>query len=249
MARTESLHQNVGIAVQGRLGGLIVLALLCALIISPSAAAELLPLGAPNTTGGAVTGLPNQFGFTNVSIGNLSIYSMNFTFGSVQYPPLYTANPDVVPWELWIVFLLLGAGGAFASFKIKREEPAAQIVSATIGMIFSAFAFIWAGLIGFSTVASNTQGFLLSAQPSYVTSGAVDYALMLNTIQPVYTVYSPPYLWAALLAIFFVAFGGFINGIYNQMMKTTEELKRIRDPTGKTPRYGVVDLNTGEEVR
>ena len=191
----------------------IIFLLILALVV-PAAAQVHLPLGAPNTTEWNTT-LPFEHGMDNLTVVNLTaLGKINLAIGNIIYPPVYESNQAIIPWEIWIIFVIVGVLGVFAAFAYPRPEG--QMIGALIGLMFSAYAFLLSALIGFENIAVNPQ--YLGA----ITMGQNEYWAMPMVIQPTYTVYNPPWLWAIILVLVFMATLGVFNAAYNLFMKVQE---------------------------
>ena len=193
---------------------IFIVLLFALIIISPVAAQVHLPLGAPNTTEWNTT-LPFEHGMDNLTVTSLTyLGKINLAVGNIVYPPVYESNYAIIPWEIWIVFVIIGVLGVFAAFAYPLPEG--QIIGALIGTACSAYAFLLSALIGFKDIAINPQYL------GVITMGQNEYWAMPMVIQPTYTVYNPPWLWAIILVLVFMGILGIFNGVYNLFMKTKE---------------------------
>ena len=195
--------------------------ILFALVIlaAPAAAIEKLPLGSPDTNPAVHAALPNEHGLDNATVSNLSQFGLdnNLSVGNIVYPPLFTQNAAVVPKEIWIVLLALGAVGILGAFTIPRAD--AQVISALLGLGLSGYSLVLSAMIGYGATLANAQGW-------DVTWNGNLYHVIATVIQPVYTVYNPPALWAICLVMVFLAIAGLANGVYNLVMGNLGNGKR-----------------------
>ena len=203
---------------------IILITILALTIVSPAAAVDYLTLGVPNT---GAHGLPNQHGMNNMtSLYNASFTGANVSIGNIIYPPIYEKNDTVIPWEIWLVFLSIGVVGVFGSFVY--PTPEGQLIASILGIAFSSYAFILSAMIGWAHNVYNPQGMALT-----MTGSDTWGILMVNVIQPVYTVYSPPGLWAIMLALVFAAIFGMINATYNFIMQGIQKARDTREERSK----------------
>ncbi len=192
---------------------LVVLGILALTMVSPALAANHLPLGVPNTSPWVYAALPNQHGMDDLELHNLSEGQVPLYIGNIEYPPLYESNSDVIPWQIWLVFVVLGVLGVFAAFVYPLPEG--QVVGAIFGLMFSGYSFVLSAMIGFVDVSAN-PGWM----PITVDQQAA--AVMVNVIQPVYTVYNPPWLWVLVFGLVMFSIFGLLNAGYNMVTKIKE---------------------------
>ena len=198
---------------------ILILTILMLTIILPVSAATHLPLGVPNTSPWVYAALPNQQGMDDLPVFNLTyLGKVNLAIGNIEYPPIYESNADVIPWQIWFIFVVIGVLGAVAAFAY--PVPEGQVVASLFGMMFSGYAFILSSMIGFQNIASNPQTWTIEM-------GQVTSHVMPTVIQPVYTVYNPPWLWVIMLVPVFCSIAGLANGVYNLVMKNREQ-ERLR---------------------
>ena len=203
-----------------RLGIILILLLL---FVAPAAAQSHLLLGVPNTSPVVYAALPNQHGMDDMtSLWNLSFTSANVSIGNVLYPPIFESNSTVIPWEIWIIFVIIGVIGVFGAFVYPLPEG--QMISAIVGAAFSGYSYVLSAMIGFIHITNNPQGMALSTGGSEVWG-----IMMVNVVQPVYTVYSPPYLWVIMLILVFASIFGIINAMYNITMKGIGDARKNRN--------------------
>jgi len=167
-----------------------------------------------NTSPWVYAALPNQHGMDDLPVFNLSFVGADLAIGNIEFPPIYEANSDVIPWEIWILFLVIGVLGAFGAFVYSKPEG--QVIAGIFGLTFSGYAFILSSMIGVQDIATNPQMW-------EVTVGQTLYWVMPLVVQPVYTVYNPPWLWTFMLALVFAGIAGFANGVYNLVMKSARK--------------------------
>lgn len=182
------------------------------MLVAP-VAATYLPIGEPVTSPWVKAAIPNQHGMDNVTVQNISGADDHLYVGNIVYPPIYESNSEVVPWELWVLFLVIAVLGVFCAFAY--PVPEGQVIAAVLGIAFSGYSFVTSAMIGFLDTMANPGVQEIFSQTNYS-------AVMVNIIQPVYTVYNPPWLWPILLVLVFAAILGLFNAVYNLIMKIKE---------------------------
>jgi len=193
---------------------ILLIAAVLVLTVSPATAATRLPMGVINTSPWVYAALPNQMGMDDMPLHNLTESGIPFYIGSAIYPPLYESNPDIIPWEIWIFFAAVAFLGVFGSFAYPKPEG--QMVASILGLMAAAYDFILSSMIGFTSVTSNPGAMTLNIDQAAV-------GVMVNIVQPVYTVYNPPWLWVLLLLLVFAAIFGFLNATYNIITRVNGE--------------------------
>lgn len=206
-----------------KLFALYIVILVCAMT-NPVAAATHLPLGVPNTSPWVYAALPNQHGMDDLLLHNLSEGAVPLYIGNIVYPPIYESNADVIPWEIWAIFFVTGVLGAFAAFAFPKPEG--QVVASIVGMAFSSYAFVLSSMIGVVNIASNP-----GAMTVYVDQAIT--GVMINVVQPVYTVYNPPWLWVLILIMVFISIFGFFNACYNVIRTAVDVSRAKREETSQ----------------
>jgi hypothetical protein len=212
----ESIYRNLRPVVQGGLDlvkQIVLIAALILFIVSP-ALADTIPNTDPNLT------MPNQWGFDNVVVNNISQTELNnITVGNLVYPPIYEKNAVVIPFEIWLVFLILGF--VFLGSSVAIPVPQQRAISAAVALGFFGYDYVLSPLIGWTDLAWNSQALQLIGS---------NYTVF-TIAQPVITIYSPPYLWAFLLLLALVSalmvFWG-IGGIIREAAEAEKQRRKDR---------------------
>ena len=185
------------------------------LIASPVVADS---VGIPDTDPNAA--FPNQYGLDNVTVKNISQTEWNnVSVGNLVYPPIYEKNSDVIPFEIWLVFLVLGF--VFLGTAVALPVPQVRSITAAVALGFFSYDYILSSLIGWTDLAWNSQA-LQIVGTNYTT---------FTIAQPVITIYAPPYLWAFVLLLVLtsalVTFWG-IGGIIREAAEAEKKRRTER---------------------
>ena len=194
---------------------LAILVLTIFLLSSPAAALDQthLPQGHIYTS---YLDFPNQMGLDNVSIGNLTeaqqVNLWNLSVGNVQYPPIYEVNFHIIPFEIWIGFLIIAIAFLTVSVTI-TARPDGQVILACIAALLSGYDWVTCSFIGFYDLASN---------PAVVTPNAqgINTTLMLNVLQPSYMVYAAPFMWVVGFGIFIISILAILMAGFNLIIES-----------------------------
>lgn len=188
---------------------LFVLALIF-LIASPAAADS---LGIPNTNPNFA--LENQWGLDNVTVKNISQTEWNnVSVGNLVYPPIYEKNSVVIPFEIWLVFLILGF--VFLGTAVSIPVPPIRAITAVVALGFFGYDYILSSLIGWTDLAWNSQALQIIGT-NYTT---------FTIAQPVITIYAPPYLWVFLLFLTISSALVALWGVGGLFRETADERKK-----------------------
>lgn len=203
-----------------RLFIIIFLTALALMMVSPVVAVTKLPGGVPNTSPAART-FPNQHGIDNLTLHNLTETNATLYIGNIEYPPIFETNPEIIPWQIWLAFMILGTLMTFAAWAY--PAPEGQIISSVLGMLFTGYSYVLAAFIGFGEILANPQYQLITNQEQVV-------GLFVNIIQPAYTIYNPPWLWIVPFAMFFFSLFGLFSGVFNLVKKNAGKERGVRWP-------------------
>ena len=198
--------------------GLLILLLLVTLIL-PAAATDPVHLDAGLFCTTYRT-FPNQMGFDNATIYNLTQFttnaSWNLSAGSLMYPPVYETNTIVVPWEIWILILAIGIVSLLFSFEMPTSDG--KLPLAVLSMAFISFSYILSPFIGQTDLAVN---------PQLIQPWSAGPYMLVTVAQPTITIYSPPYLWVFMLIMLALSIAGIASGVWSLFAEGVKPIRRV----------------------